>query len=95
MENAIDCPLRQKTIKLKWMGTKVQYVEWLYGLHALLNQKDGKATLETLFELFEQIFGMKVANYKQYFRSLKFSQKNENQSVFDVQKKLLKQRKDR
>ena len=88
----VDCPLRHKTIKLKWVGTIVDYVEWIYGLHEFLNQKGEKVSLKILFEVFNPIFCIEVKDYAQYFRTIKSRAKGDRTTLLDIQKKLLIQR---
>jgi len=88
----VDCPLRRKNIKLKWIGTLVDYVEWVYGLHEFLNKKGEKASLRVLFEVFNPIFGFKNFQYSSYFSNIKARVKGERTTLLDTQKKLLMQR---
>ena len=95
IQSDIDCPLRQKTVKLKWTATTLDFVEWIYGLHELLNQKGEKVSLQTLFDVLNPIFHMDVRNYRQYFKSIKNRKKTEHQSIFEKQNHLLTQRKEK
>jgi len=88
----VDCPLRHKTIRLKWVGTIIDYVEWVYGLHEFLNQTDEKVSLRTLFDTFNPIFDIEVKDYAQYFRNIKIRSKGDRTTLLDMQKKLLIER---
>ena len=88
----VDCPLKHKTVKLKWLGTLVDYVEWVYGLHEYLSKKGEKTSLRILFEVFNPIFGFKDFQFSSYFGNIKSRVKGERTTLLDLQKKLLMQR---
>ena len=90
--DSVVCPLKQKVIRLKWMGTLLDYVEWVYGLHEFLNQSGEKVSLKILFETFNPIFSIEVQEYAQYFRTIKSRTKGERTTFLDKQKKLLTER---
>jgi len=92
IEDFVDCPLKHKTVRLKWLGTLLDYVEWVYGLHEFLNQNDEKVSLKVLFDTFNPIFGIEVKDYAQYFRTIKNRVKGDRTTLLDMQKKLLIQR---
>jgi len=91
-QNVVNCPLKQQTVKLEWTSTIVDYVEWVYGLHELLNQN---ASLQTLFDVFNRVFDIEVHNYRQYFRSIKNRKKTERLTIFERQHQLFTQRKEK
>ena len=96
IQNMVDCSHRQKTIKLKWASTTTNYVEWVYGLRELLLKQNGdKPALQTLFDIFNPIFDLKVQNYRQFFNGAKNRKKIEHPTIFDVQKQLLSKRKEK
>ena len=72
--------------------TKLDYVEWIYALHVILNLNGGKVTLQTLFDVFNPILGMDVKHYNQYFRSIKIRKKGDQTFLLDLEKQLLVQR---
>ena len=90
----VDCPLKHKTVKLKWLGTLLDYVEWIYGLSEFLNQKGEKVTCKMLFDTFNPIFGFKDFQYSTYFSIIK-ARKREHSSIFEIQEQLLTQRKEK
>ena len=90
--DVVDCPLRHKSLNLKWVGTLLDYVEWVYGLHEFLNQSGEKVSLKMMFETFNPIFGIEVQDYAQYFRTIKSRTKGERTTFLDKQKKLLTER---
>ena len=90
----VDCPLKHKNIKIKWLGTLLEYVEWIYGLYEYLNQKGEKITIKTLFTIFNPIFGFKDFQYSSYFNVIKARMK-EHSSIFEIQEQLLTQRKEK
>ena len=92
--DSVVCPLKQKAIRLKWMGTLMDYVEWVYGLHEYLNQSGEKVSLKMLFETFNPIFGIDVQDYAQYFGTIKTRAKGDRTAFLDKQKKMLIQRMD-
>ena len=85
----VDCPLRHKAIRLNWVGTLLDYVEWVYGLYEYLNQKGENVTIKSLFEVFNPVFGFKDFQYSSYFNTIKARSKGERTVLFDLQKKLL------
>ena len=92
--DVVDCPLRHKSIKLKWLGPLLDYVEWIYGLYEFLNLKGEKVTIKTLFNIFNPIFGFKDFQYSSYFNVIKARMK-EHSSIFEIQEQLLSQRKEK
>ena len=90
----MDCPLKQKICKFKWVDKKVDYVEWVYGLHEILNQNGEKVSLDTLFENFNPIFGFKSFQHSSCFSITKIRSK-ERIWIFQKQEKLLKDRKEK
>jgi hypothetical protein len=91
-QNGIDCPLKPKFKRLKWTIKIFDYVEWVYGLNAILNQNGGKSTLKQLFSIFNPLFGITTTSFSQYFKSIKNRKKGERSEIFDLQKKLLEER---
>jgi hypothetical protein len=57
--------------KLQWMAKTVDYVEWVYALHSILNTETGKVTLKNLFDTFNEVFGLDVKDFSVYFMSIK------------------------
>ena len=88
----MDCPLKQKSIfgiKLKWTHNIVDYVEWMYGLHEILNVAGAKVSLTKLFNVFNPVFGIKLTSFSQFFAMIKNRKKGERTTFLDKQKKLL------
>ena len=81
--SATDCPFRHKSVNLNWMGTLLDYVEWVYGLHEFLNQSGEKVSLKILFETFNPIFSIEVQEYAQHFRTIKSRTKGERTTFLD------------
>jgi hypothetical protein len=91
----VNCPFQQAAatgIKLEWKRTRLDYVEWVYALCEILNIDDGKASLKTLFEIFNPIFGLNVHDYAQYFKIVRNRKRSERTALLDLQKQLLIQR---
>jgi len=91
----VDCPLKVNTRRLKWTGKLLDYVEWVYALHEILNLNGGRVKLNTLFEVFNRIFGIKVKDFSQYFRSIRIRAKGDRTTLLDLQKQLLTERLER
>jgi len=91
-QTGVDCPLKQKTQRLKWTVQKVDYVEWVYALHEILNLNGGKVTLDTLFDFFNPIFDMNPINFNQVFTAIKNRKKGDRTTLLNMQKTLLTRR---
>jgi hypothetical protein len=91
-QTGVDCPLKQKSKRLKWTTKILDYVEWIYGLHEILNLNGGKVALKTLFDFFNPIFGIKITQFSGYFNAIKNRKKGDRSTLFDKQKELLTQR---
>ena len=70
----------------------MDYVEWVYALHEILNTDSDKLTLRTLFETLNPVFNMDVKAYALYFTSIKNRKKGDRTALLDWQKQLLMQR---
>jgi hypothetical protein len=75
--------------KLKWTGKIVDYVEWVYALYGTLNLNGGQVTLRTLFEVFNEIFGLNVKDFSIYFMNVKSRKKGDRTPFLDLEKQLL------
>jgi hypothetical protein len=78
--------------KLKWTNKIIDYIEWVYALHGVLNINGETAMLKTLFRVFNPIFGLDVKDFSLYFISIKNRKKGDRTSFLDLQKQILIQR---
>ena len=91
-QTGIDCPLKPNTKRLRWTGKLLDYVEWVYALHEILNLNGGRVKLKTLFDVFNRVFGIKVKDFSQYFRNIRTRKKGDRTTLLDMQKQLLTER---
>ena len=82
----------QRTAKLKWTRTIMDYVEWMYGSHVLLNLNDGKVSLKMLFDIFNPIFGFKDIPFSTYFNIIRNRKRSERTTLLDLERQLLIER---
>ena len=94
LQNDVDCPLRQKTVKLKWTLKVINYAEWVYGLEEILNINGEQVSLKTLFEIFNPIFGIENFHYSGYFGKIRNRIKTDKKTVFEIQHQLFTKRKE-
>ena len=93
-QTGIDCPLKNKSKRLKWTGKLLDYVEWIYALHEILNLEGGTVKLKTLFDVFNSVFGINLTAFSQYFKAIKDRKKGDRTTFLDMQKELLTRRMD-
>jgi hypothetical protein len=89
---ARQCPLKQNVSNqsnLNWTAKIVDYVEWIYALHAILVHFGSNVTLRRLFDVFNKIFGMEVKDYYIYYSSIKNRKKGDRTSLLDLEKQLV------
>ena len=55
-KGTVDCPLKQKNVKMKWMGSVVDWVELIYALYAVGCTNNEKITLRELFDNMNKVF---------------------------------------
>ena len=91
-QNAVVCPLKPKTSRLKWTCTTLDYVEWVYGLYAVLNRNGEKATLKTIFDVFNPVFGFEDFQFSSYFGKIRSRKRIERTTFIDLQKQLFTER---
>jgi hypothetical protein len=71
---AQSCPFtqrHQKSGKLKWTGSIVEWVELIYALYTVKRINNGKITLKELFQQMGEIFDFDVKEFSNYFMSIK------------------------
>lgn len=67
----------------------MDYVEWVYALHGVLNTETKKITLKSLFEALNETFGLDVKDYSLYFTSIKNRKKGDRTPFLDEAKRQL------
>ena len=87
-----QCPLYATSNarpKLRWTAKIVDYVEWVYALHGVLNTETKKVTLKSLFEALNETFGLNVKEFSLYFVSIKNRKKGDRTPFLDEAKRRL------
>ena len=90
--STIDCPLRQKSTKLKWTGSIADFVELGYALEAVGYVNGGKATLKEIFDVLGKTFDADVKDHSRTFRDVKIRVKNDGTYLLDDLKHALQQK---
>ena len=85
-QNAVNSPLKQKAIRLKWSGTTMDYVEWVYALYGTLTLNGEKAKLKTLFDVFNPVFGFEDFQFSSYYSRIRSRKKGDRTTFLDLQK---------
>ena len=89
--NTKYCPFEKHSLakKLKWTGSLVEWVEFIYALHGAECFNDGKITLTDLFQALGELFGMEVKKFSRTFIDIKNRSKGDCTVFLDKLKKVL------
>jgi hypothetical protein len=61
----------QKSGKLKWTGSIVEWVELIYALYSVRRINNGEISLKDLFQTMGEVFGVEVKEFSNYFMNIK------------------------
>jgi hypothetical protein len=93
-QNAANCPVAQQlqtrnTVKIKWTGNIVDWVELIYSLHASGHVNNGKVSLKKLFAVMGEAFGFKVEEFSRVFIDIKNRVKGDRTAFLEELKQAL------
>jgi hypothetical protein len=88
-QNAGQC-----AAKLKWMGSIIDWVEFVYALQTTgyIFCHDKKVSLKELFMVMGEVFDFKVAEYANYFMDIKKRTDRNRTKFTDLLKKTIQER---
>jgi hypothetical protein len=94
-QTALNCPFRQQNQvqkQLKWTGSIVDWVEFIYALYAVGYINNGKVSLKKLFRIMGEVFDFDVKEFSRTFTDIKGRKKGDRTPFLDLMKQLLIER---
>ena len=89
-KGAVDCPLKQKNVKMKWIGSVVDWVELIYALYAVGCTNNEKITLKEFFDNMGKVFDIDVKEFSRTFNDIKNRVKGNTKFLDELKCALLK-----